>query len=121
MSLATTGSLATVHDINLSSSNQGINLNGATSSNKLNLIALKGDITMDGNAQAQQVSVQSKNVQIDGNVNSASDMSFTEQQNFTLGALGSLTSGGNYTVSGQAIALNGASSGGTYKSLARKI
>ncbi len=114
VSLAATGSLTTVHDINLTSTNQGITLSGATSSNRLNLIALKGDVTMDGSAQAQQVSVQSKNVQIDGNVNSASDMSFTAQQNFTLGALGSLNSGGNYTISGQAITFNGSSSGGTY-------
>ncbi len=120
INLGATGSLATMHDINLTSSNQGIVLNGATSSNRLNLTALRGDVTMDGNAQAQLVNVQSKNVQIDAAVNATSDMTFAEQQNFTLGGLGSLTSGGNYTITGQALTFNGASSGGTYNLTASK-
>ena len=63
--LGPTGSITTSQDID-ANSGRNIVLSGATTSNKLNLSAPKGNVTLDGNAQAQSIIVDGKKAIIDG-------------------------------------------------------
>ncbi len=113
--LSPTGAITTGHDINITSSGRDITLSAATNSGKLNLTALKGNVTMDGNAQAQAMTITGKKAFIGGSLNSTGDLNFAMSQDFILKTPGSLTTNGNIIIAGQGITLGGSSTGNTYK------
>ncbi len=113
--LGATGSISTTKDIAVTSLNGDILLRGTTNSAKLTLSAAKGNVTMNDRAQTQSIGVSGKKAIVGGPLESAADMVFTMTQDFILNGSGSLGAGGNVTISGQRITLDGGSSGKTFK------